>query len=299
MELRHLKYFVVVAEELHFGRAAEKLSISQPPLSQQIQQLEREVGARLFHRTSRQVELTEAGRVLLVEARQILKAVDQATSDVKRAARGELGRIGIGFVASATYDILPDILRRFRSEYQEIALDLVEMHSAEQGAALRDRRIDIAFSRPPLVDDDLVTEAVSAEDLVVAVAESHPLARRGPEVRLADLADQPFILYPRNPLPSYADFVIRACEAAGFSPSIAQETLQMQTALSLVSAGLGVTLVPASVQKLGRSGVEYLRLAPPAPSTLLSISTRRNDRSPMLANFIGVVRSVAAGGRES
>ena len=114
---------MVVAEELHFGRAAEKLSISQPPLSQQIQQLEREMGAKLFHRTSRQVELTEAGRVLLVEARQILKSVDQAAGDVKRAARGELGRIGIGFVASATYAVLPDILRRFRSEYQAEAID--------------------------------------------------------------------------------------------------------------------------------------------------------------------------------
>lgn len=294
MELRHLRYFVVVAEELHFGRAAEKLSISQPPLSQQIQQLEREIGAKLFHRTSRQVELTEAGRVFLDDARQILRSVDQATGDVKRAARGELGRIGIGFVASATYDVLPDILRRFRSEYQDIALDLFELHSAEQGTALRDRRIDVAFSRPPLTDDDFATEPVTTEELVAAVPETHALARSTSPLRLVELASEPFILFPRNPLPSYADFVVRVCEAAGFTPGIAQETQQMQTALSLVSAGLGVTLVPSSVQKLKRSGVAYLPLTAPAPTTLLSMSTRRQDRSPMVANFIDVVRNVVA-----
>jgi DNA-binding transcriptional LysR family regulator len=292
MELRHLRYFVVVAEELHFGRAAEKLSISQPPLSQQIQQLEREVGAKLFHRTSRQVELTEAGRVLLEDARQILRAVDQATGDVKRAARGELGRFGIGFVASATYDILPDILRRFRSEYPNIALDLYEMNAASQGPALRDQRIDIAFSRPPLVDDDLSIEPVVTEALVAAVPEEHPFASRD-KVGLTELAEEPFILYPRDPKPSYADFVIRVCELAGFTPRITQETQQMQTALSLVSAEIGITLVPSSMQNLRRSGVVYLPLTEPAPMSMLSVASRKGDRSPMLKNFMRIVHDVA------
>lgn len=292
MELRHLRYFVVVAEELHFGRAAERLSISQPPLSQQIQQLEKEVRAKLFHRTSRQVELTEAGRVFLTEATQILKAVDQAGADARRAARGELGRLGIGFVASATYDLLPDILRTFRADFPQIALDLYEMNSALQGFALHDHRIDVSFSRPPLVDEDLSTEAVTTESLVVAVAQTHRFVDQS-DLSLTHLAEEAFILYPREPKPSYADTVIRLCEAAGFTPRIAQETLQMQTALSLVSAGLGLTLVPASVQNLRRNGVVYLPLASPAPMSVLSVSTRRGDRSPLLANFLAIVRATA------
>ncbi|MGO8671988.1 MAG: LysR family transcriptional regulator [Capsulimonadaceae bacterium] len=290
MELRHLRYFVVVAEELHFGRAAERLSISQPPLSQQIQQLERELKVSLFHRTSRQVELTEAGRVLFDEARGILTAVDQATFDAQRAARGELGRIGIGFVASATYDVLPDILRRFRTEYPEIILELFEMHAAQQGLALRERRIDVALARPLLTDDDLDIEVVVTEDLVAAVAESHPLAASS-SVSLGDLAAEPFVLYPREPKPSYADFVFRICESAGFTPRVTQETQQMQTALSLVSAGLGVTVVPASVQNLRRIGVAYRTFDAPAPTTQLCAASRRGDRSPLLANFLRIVRA--------
>jgi DNA-binding transcriptional LysR family regulator len=303
MELRHLRYFVTVAEELHFSRAAERLAISQPPLSQQIQQLEREVGTPLFRRTSRQVELTDAGRVFLDDARQILRAADQAAVDARRASRGELGRLGVGFVASATYDPLPDILRRFRAEYPAIALELFEMNAAHQGPALRDRHIDIAFSRPPLSDADLQSEPVVTEELVAAVPETHALAQRpaltGLLPGLADLASEPFILYPRDPKPSYADFIITICESYGFTPRVTQETQQMQTALSLVSAGLGVTLVPASVQNLRRRGVVYLSIANAAPTSLLSVAMRKSDGSPILGNFLAIVREIASGGPTS
>jgi DNA-binding transcriptional LysR family regulator len=293
MELRHLRYFVTVAEELHFSRAAERLAISQPPLSQQIQQLEREVGTPLLRRTSRQVELTDAGRVFLEDARQILRAADQATIDARRASRGELGRLGVGFVASATYDVLPDILRRFRSEYPAISLELVEMNAAQQGPALRERRIDVAFSRPPLTDADLHSEPAVTEALVAAVADAHPLAKHE-SLALDALAGEPFILYPRDPKPSYADFIITVCESYGFTPRVTQETQQMQTALSLVSAGLGVTLVPASVQNLRRRGVIYLPIAAPAPSSLLTVAMRQGDGSPILANFLTIVRQITS-----
>lgn len=288
MELRHLRYFVVVAEELHFGRAAEKLSISQPPLSQQIQMLETEIGAKLFYRTSRSVTLTDAGKVFLTDAKRIISDTQQAALDARRAAKGELGRLGIGFVASATYDILPDILSKYRLKYPDVALELYEMNAAQQAPSLRDHKIDIAFARPDVAADDLITETVVVEELLAAVPDS--FIKHGDRLSLQELADELFILYPRDPKPSYADYIIGICESSGFTPRISQETQQMQTALSLVSAGLGITLVPASLQNMRRRGVHYLSFNSPAPVTRLSIVHRRDDKSPILHNFITLVK---------
>jgi DNA-binding transcriptional LysR family regulator len=278
-----------VAEELHFGRAAEKLSISQPPLSQQIQSLEKELGAKLFHRTSRSVELTGAGKVFLIDAKRIIGDTEQAVVDARRASRGELGRIGIGFVASATYEALPDILSRFRLDYPDVALDLYEMNAARQAPSLRDNKIDVAFARPEVTGDDLATETILTENLLAAVPESFRVKEDA--IRLTELADEPFILYPRDPKPSYADYIIGICENAGFSPRISQETQQMQTALSLVSAGLGVTLVPASLLNMRRRGVIYLPFTVPAPVTRLSVVHRLGDKSPILKNFLETARA--------
>ena len=290
MELRHLRYFVAVAEELHFGRAAERLFIAQPPLSQQIQQLERELGVSLFQRTSRRVQLTPAGEAFLPEARQVLAGLETAANAARRAARGDTGWLGIGFAASATYDLLPAVLHDFREQFPDVDLSLTELNAAEQLAALRERSIHAGFVRPPVVDTEVVVNAVLREPFLVALPETHPLAKRA-ELALAELAAEAFVSFPERPTPSYAETVRRACEEAGFTPRVAQEVREMQTAISLVAAGLGLALLPASVAFLPRPGLIYRPLREPAPRTELAIVSRKLDPSPVLENFLAVVRT--------
>lgn len=289
MELRHLRYFVAVAEELHFGRAAARLFIAQPPLSQQIQQLERELGVTLFQRTSRRVQLTPAGEVFLVGVRQTLDDLDAAVQSTQRAARGETGWLGIGFAASATYDLLPAVLHDFREHFPDVALSLMELNAVEQSAALRARSIHVGFARPHTDEADAVVEAVLREPFLVALPAAHPLAGRS-ELSLAVLAGEPFVSFPEKPLPSYAQVVRVVCEGAGFAPHVVQEVREMQTAISLVAAGLGIALLPASVQHLRRDGVVYCSLPDSAPRTELAVVTRREDASPALQNFLAIVR---------
>ena len=289
MELRHLRYFVAVAEELHFGRAAERLFMAQPPLSQQIQQLERELGVTLFQRTSRRVQLTPAGEAFLPESRQVLAGVETATQAARRAATGEIGRLGIGFAASATYDLLPAVLHDFRERFPEIALSLQELNAAEQTQALHDRRIQVGFARPYVETSKVRVEAVLREPFLVALPESHPLARQT-DLALSQLADELFVSFPEQPPPSYAQAVRRVCETAGFTPRVVQEVREMQTAISLVAAGLGIALLPASVRHLHRDGVAYCALREPAPRTELAVVSRQDDPSPVLQNFLAVVR---------
>ena len=290
MELRHLRYFVTVAEELHFGRAAERLFIAQPPLSQQIQQLERELGVALFARTSRRVQLTPAGEAFLPEARQILASIGQAAGAAQRAARGDSGWLGIGFAASATYDLLPAVLHDFRALYPDVALSLQELNAAEQAAALGDKTIHVGFARPYAPHPDAVVGAVLREPFLAAFPQAHPRAGDAP-LRLPALKDEPFISFPERPQPSYAEAVRIACESAGFAPRVVQEVREMQTALSLVAAGFGVALLPASVTHLHRDGVVYRPLEEPAPRTELAVVSRSDDPSPVLQNFLAVVRA--------
>ncbi len=290
MELRHLRYFVTVAEELHFGRAAAKLFIAQPPLSQQIQQLERELGVPLFTRTSRRVQLTPAGEAFLLEARQILKSVSRAVDTAQWAARGEIGWLGIGFAASATYDLLPNVLHDFRAAFPEVSLSLQELNAAEQAAALRDKTIHVGFARPYVPRPELVVSAVQREPFLAAFPEAHSQAGDKP-LRLSELADEPFISFPELPKPSYAETVRLACESAGFTPRVVQEVREMQTALSLVAAGFGVALLPASVRHLHRDGVVYRPLEEPAPRTELAVVSRADDPSPVLKNFLAIVQA--------
>ena len=289
MELRHLRYFVAVAEELHFGRAAEKLHIAQPPLSQQIQQLEREMGVPLFHRANRRVTLTAAGQVFLGEVRRSLDGLAQAVQAARRADRGEVGILAVGFVASATYDLLPTLLAQFRAQFPDVELLLYELNAAEQAGALADRRIHVGLARPSLEDAGLVVETVLREPFLVALPETHPLAVRE-RPALAELSGEPFISFPENPKPSYADAIKAVCARAGFSPNVVQEAREMQTALSLVAAGLGVTLVPASVQNVRRRGVVYRPLADADATTELTVAYRRDDSSPPLSRFLEIVR---------
>jgi DNA-binding transcriptional LysR family regulator len=291
MELRHLRYFLAVAEELHFGRAAERLFIAQPPLSQQIRQLERELGVQLFVRNSRKVALTGAGQMLVGEARQVLACLDQALQRTQRADRGEDGWLGLGFVASATHDVLPRLLHTFGARYPHVQLGLYEMTSAAQIEALRQGRIDVGLARPAIEDHAFVSETLVAESLLVALPEGHRLAAL-PAVPLAALADEGFIAYPRYPLPSFTDFLFRLCERAGFSPRVVQETGQMQTALSLIAADLGIALVPAAVQQIRRDGVAFRPLEAAVATTTLTLVHRRQDPSPVLARFIETALTV-------
>ncbi|HLK60431.1 MAG TPA: LysR substrate-binding domain-containing protein [Chthonomonadaceae bacterium] len=291
MELRHLRYFIAVAEELHFGRAAERLCIAQPPLSQQIRQLEQELGFALFTRTQRRVEITPAGHLFLDEARELLANLEKAVAAGRRVARGEVGWLGIGFVGTATYEFLPAVLSAFRERYPEVELVLRELVSAKQAQALRDRRIHVGLARPAIQEEGIVSETVVREALVAALPESHPLAARE-RLSLPALAAEPFILFPRQPRPSYAEAILALCAEAGFRPHVVQETAEIHTAISLVAAGLGVTIVPASVQSAHWQGIAYRHFEAPQPMTELTAAYRAGETSPIVHAFLKIARAI-------
>jgi DNA-binding transcriptional LysR family regulator len=295
MELRHLRYFVAVAEELHFGRAATRLGIAQPPLSQQIRQLEQELGAALFTRTKRRVELTPAGRAFLEHSRQILAETERAKRVARRAGRGEIGRLAIGFVSSADLDVLPRALRVWHERFPDVEVELHALLTAAQVDALLRGRLDVGFIRLPIDQTSLVVESIRREPLVVALPERHPLARAA-RVRLADLASETMLLFARHTAPGYFDVFIGACRRAGFTPRVLSPG-SMQTNLALVSAGLGVSLMPASIRNLRRAGVVYRPLAPPVPQVEMAIAHRRDETSAIATAFVQTVRDVLGGRR--
>lgn len=293
VELRHLYYFVAVAEELHFGRAARRLGMAQPPLSQQIRKLEEEMGAQLFQRNKRHVQLTEVGEVLLREARQTLIQAEQAIEATQKASRGEIGRLAIGFVGSATGEILPRLIRRFRERFPEVELLLREMTTAQQVRALRDGRIHVGLLRPPVNDKTLRVEVLHKEPLIAALPTDHPLATHEP-FSLRDLEHESFIMFPRQLGAGLYDQVISLCQSAGFSPQVAQEAVQMQTILGLVAAGLGVSLVPASASYLRSAGVVYQDLSP--TTKYINMAMAWHDAPiPTLLAFLQVARSCVEG----
>jgi len=293
MELRHLKYFVTVAEELHFGRAAERLGIAQPPLSQQIKALEEQIGVLLFLRTKRHVELTAAGTVFAHEARKILMEADRAVHVAQRAARGEIGQLEVGFVSGAVYGKVPSIFRLVRSRYPEISLVLKDLTTEEQVEAIRAHRLDIGLIRPPVaVSEPLVMQVIAREPLVAVLPRTHRLARRrriSPEA----LAGEPFIQVPRHVAPGFYDQFVSVCAQAGFLPQIVQEARTTQTIVSLVAVGMGVSIVPASLRSLQRTGVVYRLLEEPAPTTELAVLWRPDDENPALHRFLEIIREVA------
>jgi DNA-binding transcriptional LysR family regulator len=291
MELRHLRYFVTLAEELHFGRAAERLHIAQPPLSQQIRQLETELGFDLFHRTKRTVQLTQAGQIFLAEVQQILKQLEQAIQIGQKTSRGEVGQLVIGFISSASYNILPKILRSFRSQIPGVALELRELTTNQQTQWLRDGRIDVGFVRPPVEENQFCTETIFQETLIVALPEEHPLAKQ-PDISLSSLCGEPFIMFSRIYAPGLYDTLISLCQQAGFSPMVAQEAIQMQTIVSLVAAQMGIAIVPASLQQLQRTGVVYKSLQQPTPQVAINLIWRSQDSSATVQRFLEVVRQI-------
>lgn len=291
MELRHLRYFVAVAEELHFNRAAERLHIAQPPLSQQIKQLETELGVELFHRrTKRQVQLTEAGQVLLQATYPILAQLDQAICDTQRAGRGETGSLTIGFTSSVVYDVLPAILYRFRQHFPQVDLALQELTTTQQEEALHNQRIEVGFCHLPLKDTSLVSETILEESLVVVLPATHPLATET-ILSVRSLADESFILFPRHLGPGLYDQIVSFCKQANFSPKVMQEAIQMQTIIGLISAEMGVSLVPASLQNLQRVGVVYKPLQEAMPQVETAVVWRSDSSSAVLRKFLQVVRA--------
>ncbi|MEW6737773.1 MAG: LysR substrate-binding domain-containing protein [Acidobacteriota bacterium] len=289
MELRLLKYFVTVAQELHFGRAAERLHISQPPLSQQIQQLENELGVELFMRTKRRVELTEPGRYFLAQAKAILAQTEQAMSQVRRVARGEIGQLKMGLVGSATYqDIIPAALRIFRQRYPEVAVTLFEMTSVQQLQALYARQLDIGFLRPSSQEKRLVFDSVIKEPLLVALSSNHPLASKR-EIKLKELATYPFIMVMRERGQGYYDQIIKLCRQAGFTPNVIQEAMELQTEITLISAGFGLSIVPASASNMRRKDVVYKPLKPRFRVELAAAYLRENS-SPSLQAFLKILK---------
>ena len=293
MELRHLRYFVTVAEELHFGRAAKKLHISQPPLSMQIRALEAELGVMLFNRTQRSVALTQAGNALLGEARDILARVDQAVLMTRRVSRGEIGELAIGFISVADYNVLPVVLREFRRAFPLVNLTLRESTTDAQIRDLLAGRIDVGFVLPPINEPSLESLPILREPLIAALPDKHPLARKAGKLVLEKLKDAPFILFPRPYAPGLYDDVVSCCKAAGFSPRVEQEAIQMQTIVSLVSAELGVALIPASLTNLRRMGVTYKELKAGSPLTEVHLAWRRGDDLPALLVFVDVASRIA------
>ena len=293
-DLRRLRYFVAVAETLHFGRAAARLAMSQPPLSRQIQALESELGTPLFRRNKRRVELTDAGSWLLEEARRMLSEAASLPARTRRAASGESGRLALGFISAVDYSILPGLLGAYRKSHPGVTLELRELTGDVQLRELHDGRIDAGMLLAPLNDPSLATLPLLREPLLAALPASDPLARQRTPLPVGALADRSFVIFPRAAAPALYDAIVEFCRRAGFSPRIAQEAIQMQTIVSLVSAGLGVALVPSSLRKLRRQGVVYRDLDRDSPRLTVLLAWRAANRSASLAQFVAAARTSAA-----
>ena len=296
MDLRHLRYFVAVAEEGHITRAAERLGLQQPPLSQQIKALEAELEVQLFRRKPRGVELTEAGRVLLDDARAVLSQVEHAVAATRRTARGEQGRIAVGFTSSASFHpLVVRAIRSYRDSYPLVSLALEEGGTAELVDAVRQERLDAAFIRTPVGDaTQLWIEPLLAEEMVAALPTGHKLTRNkrpSDRIALSALASETFILYRRRLGPGLYDSIIAACHRAGFSPRVGQEAPRMFSTLNLVGAGLGVSIIPASMQSLHMDGVVYRRLRGAPINAPLQLAFRRDDEAPALRRFVDLVKA--------
>jgi DNA-binding transcriptional LysR family regulator len=295
MELRHLRYFIAVAEELHFGRAAQVLGISQPPLSQQIQALEHEVGARLFERTNRRVELSEAGRLFLHEARLVLAQVDKAADVARRAQLGELGELKIGFTSSAPFNSsIPQAIFAFRQAFPAVHLNLQEMSSAVVAESLVDESIQVGLMRPLPLPDSLSVVELMREPLVAVLNAGHPLAH-GSEggLHLAQLADEPFVFFPRSYGSGLYAQLLNLARDAGFSPHFAQEAREAMTIIGLVAAGLGVSVLPASYQRIRIDGVVYRTLLDQEAVTAVWLVQRKGAQTPMAKAFVELLRRKA------
>jgi DNA-binding transcriptional LysR family regulator len=297
MELRHLRYFLAVAEELNFTRAARRLHIAQPPLTQQIKALEAEIGVTLIDRSAYRIELTDAGRAFAAEVSRILGDVRNAVLVAKRAARSAAGQVRVGFTASASFNpLVTSAFLTFRSDFPGVDVTLEESHSTELALALHEGRIDAAFVRPPLTADGILVYPLEEEEMVVAVARGHRLARRK-GIHLRELEAERFILYPRTVRPGLADTVVAACEQAGFVPKVEQYAPQLSSTINLVATSLGISIVPRSMQGLQPHAVTYLPIRGRPLTALLGIAHRTAESSAPVLEFVSTARAIATSGK--
>lgn len=293
--LRHLRHFVVVAEERHFGRAAERLHMAQPPLSQQVRRLEADLGVQLFVRTTRRVDLTPAGAVYLIRARTILASVDSAADEARRVAGGAVGHLAIGCVGSATYSLLPALSRRLAEQLPGVEFSFRgEMLVSEQLTALREGSIDLALLRPPVPDEDLVIVPLREEQLVVALPREHTLAKRA-RVRVADLADLDLIVHSAGRRSAMYDVVRRLLADAGLPLRIRHEVGETSTLVTLVAGGLGAAVVPEPVRALALDGVSYRPLVAPVTTVQLAAAHRADRCEPHLGRTLAIIAELVSG----
>jgi DNA-binding transcriptional LysR family regulator len=294
MELRHLRYVLAVAEHLHFGRAAQQLHISQPPLSQQIRQLEDELGVKLFNRTKRQVQLTKAGEMLVDEARLIMAQVDHASRVATRVNEGDMGQLTVAIAGPADAPFFIDVFERFAKRHPKVRISLRMMGTVEQARALHDGRIHVGFLIPPLDEQGLAVETVIHLPIVVALNRKHPLASRA-YVPLRALANESHVMFSRDLDPHFFDAIVSACREAGFSLNVVHQVDDLYTACALVAAGYGVCFVPAGIQE-GRSRAIVLRPLKPRLSHIdchLAIAYRRDPSCELVRLFANVAREVS------
>jgi DNA-binding transcriptional LysR family regulator len=289
MEMRHLRYFVAVAEALHFGQAAAKLQIAQPSLSHQIRQLEDELQTSLLRRTKRRVELTEAGRLFLDEARDILARADSAAMIARRVGRTDSKRLRVGVGYCMDQSDVATIVGRYNARHQDVRVELKTMSVPSQVAALREGQLDVAFVRPPITEPSVRSETVVREALVVALPPDHRLAARS-RIGLAALAEEPFVLPPRDAVPVFHDAILRVCREAGFVPNAPHEADHLQMIVAMIAASAGVGLVPNTARKFKQHRVAYRPLRPPVADLEIAMAWRQDDSSSILAAFLTEAR---------
>ncbi len=296
MELRHLRYFIAVAEELHFTRAAERLHIGQPPLSHAIQVLEADVGAQLFERSKRWVRLTEAGKLFLADARRILALSEQASETARRAQRGEAGELRIGFTFSTPLTpLFATVINRYRQAYPAVSLTLHESATLPQIDALGQRTLDLAFMRPleSAMPESIALSLLRTDRLVAVLPSALPLAQ-GKAVSIRELSGMPFVMYPPTAGTGIYPQIFKLCRDAGFVPHIGQTAGEASTIIGLVAAGCGVSVLPASFDRIRMDGVTYLPLREEAATTTLLLGWRRGESAPLVDAFVALAREVAA-----
>lgn len=294
MEHRHLRYFIALAESLHFGRAADRLHLTQPALSKQIASLEKELGVQLLIRTKRSVTLTPAGQIFLHQAQQLLAQTEMAIQITQRTARGEIGQLSLGFTKTATHTLLPQWIRRFRQGYPEVQISMLELSTEAQVNALNEGRIDLAFLHPPIDERGLQVQPIFEEEFGAILPVDHPLldhADRG-SLPIGALADYPLIIHPRHEGPILYDAFIRTCQQAGFEPQIVQESISLQTRICLVASGLGITFTSASLRSIIGDQVCYLSLQDCPLRLAFAAAWRRHSLNPPLFSFLRSIPQV-------
>ena len=294
MELRQLRYFVAVAEERHFGRAAKRLRLSQPPLSAQIKGLEEELGVKLFQRSTRQVALTDAGRTFLERAKGILEAVEEAKEAAKGADEGVRGRLEIGFISSATLGLLPPAIRLFRERFGGVEIELRELTSAQQIDALYAGEIRVGLVRLPLRAPGLRFEPLQEESFLVALPSGHPLEALE-SVPLEAMVDQPLIFFTRQLMPSLHAQIVELFQRVGAFPNVVQHAVHLQTIVGLVASDVGLAILPEPAERLSREGVVYRSLDAPDATSWVGLARVEDDGSLLVENFVRTVREVAGG----